>query len=1060
MADTSIESLEHDIIKLYSNSSEISDLQECLKDFQESEESWEVCTRMLERYSTAISDNSIEAVLPLLLYSTSTLRYHAYNGFKHHLKHCVGEELHKLWDICEHMMELLSIYSHGPRTISTQLSCVAATAIIFAYDATLTESELLLLAAINKTVEGSVAHYLLISSVVEESFNDNILISLEHRSSFIRSCAMISPRIFERLFSTSYDMSVETLRINALSDWISLHFRLLRRFGGFRMEQSFFDKNDRIYEDSLMSRLPKDDCTLVFNSLNALYALNIIKVIFDFIKFGIATNDHTIIEPSCNALVQLLALCQIDLPTLLIVATNNQPPSSRGSDAWKNSCRKALSNLATIISTMVMESVDAFAAILEPIVKCAEMEKSIGFLPYQISKTLLSTLVIMSAEHLPFSLYFDPESRPKIEHVCNFVNLFLFGSSFELRELVLDFWASFQSHFLPTRRDISISNTSITENMRLTTISSLRPLYELFLINLYRSVSVNNFENQDYLETYNELVSVSMREASLLTGPEYILKLVNDDLPHLSKGTNWKILERSAFSIYSVASLLTAGRDNIVRKILLIATDSIKFREIISLDPSKASSVQRTISKLILWTCAFIAKDQKLYINTYNLLFNEIIANNYMDIITDQAIVGLCYCIDAKKSEEDFVKMMKYLITSITESKSMIDLRIEMVEAILDLLTRVSEPTRSILWKEMLDISSNRIKDMLLTEMTEDFKLFILIVMSLNNFHGNSGYRHDVSSDIMILLKRVNLLSNFWEFLAKVYGQVVFIDEPDLGATKPQNEFMKNRVSLLVWLFNNTKRGEFFHLGLIKVLLVKKYVVSNTRLFSRMFDSLTSIYSDIDVLLSKNQNLMEDHLADVLECTREIFGNWEFANKLLEWEGICNFITSLISALPMEYPDVNNLAFLVLAKFVGWADLPKELYMNTDADFIAVIKSSKSIVRSLLNSSIKNSKNRTLIYVIINTVITCTISKPCQMDSWIPSTAQILSVLLTCNATSQNANISLKTILTASCKSISPLEIRYYYRKIVSSGGAREIAFLLRSLSDYYRSKSVSEELD
>ncbi|UKJ89289.2 hypothetical protein MACJ_002537 [Theileria orientalis] len=1046
--------IESDVKKFYSNSFLIPGPSAYLKDFHTKPESWDVCLSILLKHS-ACPEKITRTTLPVLLYSAITLKLHAYGGFSHHFSECFVNKYTLIWEICNQVLTLVFAYSPSHPQICEHLSCVVACTVIYGFEACHSASRLLFLNALAKTEDGTLAQYLYLASVAREVMGQNISIHLNHRSSFIRACIGLAPRILSKLISccSGGKIDLDHYRISALSEWINLHMFLIRVFYPVTLEHQFLESFELVFEDLMMPKRKLSDLELVHRSLKTLRDSNGVDLVLNFLKYGIASEDEKIVSSSCELSAQLLSLCQVDLTNLLMMANQKYFELLDVKDRverWNLACRHVLMSFSQTVRRLAVDFLAGVCRIGSALFVCGQPEGKVRFITPFTSKWLLDLFIYASREHLPFVLHFGLVKQHYVNNFCRFISLFLYSDIFSLRKAALDFWDCFQEHLCPPRKDLSYITTCALENVRATVLRFIRPCYECFVADLYKSCIISDGDDFEALSLYRELVVDSLRRAILITGSDCVLKLVREDLDSLIKQFNVQVLERCVFVTSILVSRLSGGRD-IVRAVILISLDMIDFRKIPQTKDQSVNLYRNSVFRLILWTSAFICNDDYLLDRTVKFLSEQIKSTKNTNtplnahVCLDQAVLSLCFNLDsgdgAKRS------FIEYLTCSISNYVFPLEKRLEIIEAFNAVIDGLP-------YFEALQLRYNMVKGFFyqichiksISQMPESY-LFILAAMSSLNFTNQREMKLDFAVHIVEFICRFIETEDFWRYLTEVILNTSICDK-SLGSFS-SNSVQNNKTSFLFWTLKRT-RPDFVQLVVIKTLLSQNIIQTCSKLYELIASHIIAVGRTYLRLIRSNSHPADHQAIDLLECFSLVLVRWRLVPRLFEWRELGDFICAVANSLPRKLSNLNQAGYSVVAKFVGWADFPKQLITNIEESAYEIFKDIKSRSRDILNRKDKGNSTISVIYHVIDAIFRATVSRADHMESWITLASQTLSVLINCSQTLQDTRVSLKSVMNDRCVDMGHAHITFYHKKILQAKGFSEIEIILNIISDYH----------
>nr|PVC50949.1 hypothetical protein MACL_00001900 [Theileria orientalis] len=1048
--------VETDVRRFYSSSFSIPANYAYLADFHTRPESWDLCLAILCKHA-ACPEKVTRPTVPVLLYSAITLKLHAYGGFSHHFSECLVNKYTLIWDICERVLALIFAFSGSHPQICEHLSCVVACSVIYGFEASHSASRLLFLIALAKTEDCSLAQYLYLGSVAREVMGQNISIHLIHRSSFIRACVGLAPRVFSKLISSSggVEIALDHYRISALSEWISLHMFLIRVFYPVTLEHRFLESFEFVFEDLMMPQRKLSDLELVRRSLYALRESDAVALVLSFIKYGIASGDDKIFSSSCELSAQLLSLCQVDLASLLMMANRRYFELLDVQDLeerWRLASKHSLCSFSRTVRKLTVDFVEGICCIGEDLLVCGEPDRKLSFLGSFTSKWLIDLFISASREHLPFVLHFGLVKPHRVHNLCRFVCLFLFSDIFSLRKASLDFWCCFQEHLFPPRRDLSSVTTCALENVRATVTRFLRPCYEYFVADLYRSCIISEGDDFEALSLYRELVVDSLRSAILVTGSDCVLRLVREDLDSLVDTFDVRVLERCVFVTSVLASRLSGGRD-VVKSLILISLDMIDFRKIPQSKTQPVNLYRNSFFRLILWTSAFICADEDLLDRTVRFISEQIKSTKPTNtplnahVQLDHAVLGLCFNLTSRdRTKRSFID---YLSCSITSYVFPLERRLEIIEAFNSLLEGLPH-------FEALQLRYNMVKGLFyqichidsISQMPESY-LFILAVMSSLNFTNHKEMKLDFVVHVVDFISQFLDTEDFWRYLAEVVLYTSVCDQSLCSFSS--NSVQNNKTSFLFWALKRSTPG-FVQLVVIKTLLSQNVIQGCSKLYELIASHLTSVGLIYLSLLRSNSHPPDHQAIDLLECFSLVLVRWQLVPLIFEWRELGEFICAVANSLPRKLSNLNHAGYSVVAKFVGWADFPKQLITNIEGSKYHVFKAIKARSRDILNRTDKDNSAISVIYHVIDAIFRATVSRADRMESWITLASQTLSVLINCSQTLQNTCASLKSVMDDRCVDMGRAHITFYHKKILQAKGCSDIGIILNIISDYHYS--------
>ncbi|UKK01674.2 hypothetical protein MACK_001027 [Theileria orientalis] len=1046
--------IESDVRKFYSSSFFIPGPFAYLKDFHTKPESWDVCLSILFKHS-ACPEKITRPTVPVLLYSAITLKLHAYGGFSHQFSDCLANKYTLIWDICDRVLTLVVAYSRSHPQICEQLSCVVACTVIYGFEPSHSASRLLFLIALAKTEDGTLAQYLYLASVAREVMGQNIFIQLNHRCSFIRACIGLAPRIFSKLISCSRrgEIALDHYRMSALSEWINLHMFLIRVFYPVNLENKFLESFELVFEDLMMPRRKLSDLELVHRSLNTLRDSNAVDLVVNFLKYGIASEDEKIVSSSCELSAQLLSLCQVDLTSLLMMANQKYYELLDVKDRderWNLACKHALTSFSNTVRKLTVDFLAGLCRIGSSLFVCGQPERKLRFLRPFTSKWLLDLFISASREHLPFVLHFGLVKQHYVHNLCRFISLFLYSDIFSLRKAALDFWDCFQDHLCPPRKDLSYITTCALENVRTTVLKFIRPCYEYFVVDLYKSCIISEGDDFEALSLYRELVVNSLRKALLITGTDCVLKLVREDLDSIVNQFNVQVLERCVFVTSVLASRISGGKD-VVKSVILISLDMIDFRKIPQTRTQPVNLYRNSVFRLILWTSAFICNDDYLLDRTIRFISDQIKSTKNTNmplnahVYLDQAVLGLCFNLNSgDRTKRSFID---YLTCSISNYVFPLEKRLEIIEAfnaVLDGFPLI----------EALQLRYNMVKGFFykichinsISQMPESY-LFILAAMSSLNFTNQKEMRLDFAVHIVDFISKFIETEDFWRYLSEVILYTSVSDQ-SLGSFS-SNSVQNNKTSFLFWTLKRSRPG-FFKLVFIKTLLSQNIIQTCSKLYELIASQLIAVGKIYLNLIKSNSHPADHQAIDLLECFSLVLVRWQLVPRLFEWRELGDFICAVANSLPRKLSNLNYAGYSVVAKFVGWADFPKQLITNIEASKYQIFKDIKSRSRDILNRKDKDNSSLSVIYYVIDAIFRAAVSRADHMESWITLASQTLSVLINCSQTLQNTRVSLKSVMNDRCVDMGRAHISFYHKKILQAKGFSEIGIILNIISDYH----------
>ncbi|GFE53022.1 surface antigen ariel1, putative [Babesia ovis] len=594
--------------------------------------------------------------------------------------------------------------------------------------------------------------------------------------------------------------------------------------------------------DGIRAKIPREDAVLIRNSLNAFGAIGGVFSIFSWLRKALYTNEVQLCNICCEALAHFYSLTQFNL-TAILYATSERyyEYGSHDTRHWSHCAKLSISQLPCIVTDSCRWAMDFFCEIPRFLQTNIAKPENTGP-TVEMLHSVMEPLVVIAAEHLPFTILFAEELSTKAVAICMFVKDLANHPDMRCRELCLDFYATLLSVLFTLKKTMSEPWLS-TCVMRI--VQTMRHIYSGFVCQLIKSARLDlSRHNIDEFAHYRRLIATFIDEAVHVVGVNLLVQILWDQVTTLEHEFDWINAEVCSFIIRTVAHRLTVDLvEGIIDKYLFLVCNPKSLQELYTkFSEDVARYIHESISDCLTLTCGLVAQDPKLLRAAQEVCMLDFQDKPY---VYEQhcARAFRALSLSAQYEPCDILSLLRRLALKITYNEYPLTSRLELLAVISDLISRFNTNIKTRLRRDFVSSMSLRLSRMLdagnIKNISDEITLYITLLCMIDfkpdSVPGMAAQTTEKDAEASnlnhetVVLEKIKRINAFWPQV-DICQEFIHIDDFS------KEEEVENMARWMFWVLSESNFGSHSQVLALDNILKSKRLCHIERLLTKSME--------------------------------------------------------------------------------------------------------------------------------------------------------------------------------------------------------------------------------